>query len=361
MITQTTKLGGSLIKWVLKKKDGRTYERNCNIHNTITKACLNNLFEFNGPGSTVGNNANDYCGANLWITAGGTNNRYGVFNSCALGNGTGTTSVDDTELKTKIGAYSSTKWAGNIFTAKNEANNTLTFQFAHVHTIAENFTIKEIGWFNRIYPDGAYSLSARVQLDEFVDVEAGDTFYTVYQVVMQFALPHAVNLPVLGKAVCLMKEGMYAHSSGYYVAFPYVNWNNVGQKVYESSTYPATHIAYEIGYLTTGNNKLLYYMTTDNNDVTDLSKRPTWNSGNGVSPFAANLHSYTQDSFYRDFELSFNAVNANVYSFVVNGCILRLGEYDENNNFIPNPYYMDKALKFTLRQRISTNLLTPAA
>lgn len=365
MICENIKLGGYLVKWALKKKDGRYYERDCKKHNTITKACLNNLLEFNGPNSVVPNNSNDYAGYNLLWDNGrsGTNTRYGVFNFCALGNGTGGTSLDDTDLKNRVGGYTSTKWNGQYNSSRNTSNNTFSYRMAHTHTITESFTIKEIGWFNRIYPDGAYSLSARVQLDEFIDVEAGDTFYTVYELVLQFPTSHAVDIPILGKAISLQKNAINTGVSGDPYCFAQIfssGYGSIGPS--GNRTCPIILPAYCFGLpnITYLNAYVFNYITTDNANVEVISQLPNWDSY-GQRPFEVNLHAYTQDTFYRDFELSFAAVNATVYSFVVNGCILRLGEYDENNNFVPNPYYMDKALKFTLRQRWSTDLITPAA
>lgn len=357
MITQSTKLGGSLIKWALKKKDGRYIERDCNIHNTITKSCLNNLFEFNGPGTSVTSNINDYNGTNLWVTASGTNGRYGVLNSCALGNGTGETSVNDTQLKNKIGNYTVTKWNGYCGSSHSYSDNVLTTRIGHVHTIADNFTIKEIGWFSRVYPDGIYSLSSRVQLDEFVDVEVGDTFYTVYEIRLQFPKPHSITVPKLGKAITLQKLYKYANVTG--EVFPWINSSGIG-------SYPANGgrndglLAYP-SYVVDAPSltSLFWYLTTDNAQVESLSSNPFFTTQ--TTFIAKSTKSYTLDSFYRDYEISVPAVYVNIYTLCINGCILRLGEYDDNNNFVPNPYYMDKALKFTVRQRISTDLLTPAA
>lgn len=365
MICENIKLGGYLVKWALKKKDGRYYERDCKKHNTITKSCLNNILEFNGPGSVVPNNTNDYYGYNLWWNVGrsGTNTRYGVFNFCALGNGTGETSLDDTALKNKVGDYTTNKWSGQYGSSRNTSNNTFSYRLAHVHTITESFTIKEIGWFNRIYPDGVYSLSARVQLDEFVNVEPGDTFYTVYELVLSFPKSHAVNIPILGKAISLQKNAINTGASGNPPCFPTVPISATGFiGPYGGQSCPIILPAYCFGLSDINNtpNYTFNYMTTDNPNVEVINQLPSWASYN-ISPSEVNLHSYTQDSFYRDFELSYTARNVNIYSFVINGCILRLGEYDENNNFVPNPYYMDKALKFTLRQRWSTDLITPAA
>ena len=356
MICENIKLGGHLVKWVLKKKDGRTYERNCKIHNTITKSCLNNLLEFNGPGSVVPNNSRDYSGANLWVTASGTNGRYGVFNSCALGNGTGETSVDDTALKNKVGTYTTTKWNGYCGSSRSYSDNKLTIRISHVHTITDNFTIKEIGWFNRIYPDGEYSLSARVQLDNFVNVDVGDIFYTVYEIILQFPKPHNITVPILGKAITLQKLYVYSNVSGQ--IFPWINPNGEGDSPLNGGRNDGllSFPSYRCDSISDYN--LFSYLTSDSAVVESLNSNPYYTNQNTL--IEKSVKTYTLDSFYRDYEISVPALYVNIYTLCINGCILRLGEYDENNNFVPNPYYMDKALKFTLRQRWSTDLLTPA-
>lgn len=358
MITQTTKLGGRLVKWALKKKDGRYIERGCNIHNTITKSCLNNLFEFNGPGSVIPNNNNDYLGSNLWVTASGTNNRYGVLNSCALGDGTGETSVNDTSLKNMRGAYTTTKKSGWCGTINDFANNICKIRIAHMHTITDNFTIKEIGWFNRIYPDGVHTMSARVQLDEFIDVEAGDTFYTIYELQIQLTLPYAVTLPILGKAVCNEKLRTLGNSD---FTIPAIDSN--GNGVVGVGNWGSVRMipAYSIGLWGYGSDYSLNYSTLSNNNADNLITNTSWSNNYGVSPISHSVDSYQLDSFYRDYMIELAAPNLSVYAIGVNGCSMRFGEYDGNNNFIPNPFDGSKALRFNMRQRISTDLLTPSA
>lgn len=362
MITDGYKLGGHLVKWALKKKDGRYIEHDCDIHNTITKSCLNNMFEFNGPGSAIGNNknSNDWCAGNLFVTCSGTNNRYGILNSCALGNGIGTTSVDDIALKNQIGDYTTTKKTGVGWSGYTQiyADNIDKVRIGHIHTINDNFTIKEIGWFNRIYPDGAYSLSARVQLDEFVDVEIGDTFYTVYELVIQFAMPHVVTLPYLGKAIALGRVYGRTPSSN----FPLIATDGLGEAIFGSeysdmqANYPAYTFTCTHQYASFHN--MVKYMATDNANVINPAAYLYFTE---CSKSNITLEPYTQDSFYRDFSFEIPVIGTDVYTFVFNNTIYRLGEYDENDTFVPNPYDGTKALKITMRQRISTDLLTPSA
>lgn len=361
MITQTTKLGGRLVKWALKKKDGHYVERNCNVHNTITKACINNMLEFNGPGSHIGSlygNLDDARGVNLFVTGSGNNGRYGVFNSCALGNGTGETSVNDTDLKNKIGNYTVTKWSGYCSSSINSNTNKLYVRIAHIHIITDNFTIKEIGWFNRVYPDGEYSLSSRVQLDEFVDVEVGDTFYTVYELVIQFMMPKDVILPYLGKARALGK--LYGANTYYGQNYPSIRSNGVGLGIdyYMSDACPCNPAyCFESNYNISEWGGPIKYCSTNTN-IDSLNSSPSLDNAGIISK---SVSAYTLDSFYRDMEFSITAPGTTVYAFVCNNTIYRLGEYDENSNFVPNPYDGSKGLKFTIRQRISTDLLTPAA
>ena len=177
------KLGGCLIGYGLKKKNGEftkvIFDKP--IHNTITKHCLNNLLMFNGD-NTLPSNNNGHNVANnesIFVKSANTSERYGVFDHCGLGNGTGTTDVNDTELKNLIGEITRTKKSGSGWcgTTIDSASANIKLRISHTHNITNNFTITEIGWFNRIYPSGEFTLSSRVQLDIPITVENGDTFF----------------------------------------------------------------------------------------------------------------------------------------------------------------------------------------
>ena len=359
MITDGYKLGGHLVKWALKKKDGRCIEHSCDIHNTITKSCLNNMFEFNGPGSSVGGSEADYLAVNFWVSSQSLNSsRYGVFNFSALGDGVGITDVNDINLKHKIGDYTSTKKTGRGWCGSTAiiADNIQKLRIGHTHNITDNFTIKEIGWFNRIYPNGEYSLSARVQLDEFVDVEIGDVFYTVYELVVQLAMPHEVTLPYLGKAIATGRVNGRIEGSN----FPIINTNGYGYSLYGSpySDMQAFFPAYTLGSTTSQFYNMVKYTSSDTDAASNPASQIYFTE---CSKSNIVLEPYTLNTFFRDFNFEIPALYTTVYSFLFNNTVYRLGEYDENDNFVPNPYDGMKALKITIRQRIGTDLLTPSA
>lgn len=155
MFGKNLKIGGCLIGWALKKKDGRYFEKRFEqpIHNTITKSGINNLFEFNGSGGTP-SSAADLYGANWLVASSSTNSRYGIINFSALGDGTGDTSVDDVDLKHRVTDYTATKKSGAGFCGYGYSINDgyVWSRISHEHTISQDFTVKEVGWFNRIYP-----------------------------------------------------------------------------------------------------------------------------------------------------------------------------------------------------------------
>ena len=177
------KLGGSLIGYAIKHNG--TFRKvlfDKPIHNTITKSCLQNLLQWNGSDALC---TTDITGnyLSLFAKSSETSNRYGTFNFSALGNDNTPTTVDDVMLYNQIGSYTSTKMSGDGWCGSTIDGNSaiIRTRISHIHTITDTFTVREIGWFNRIYPDGSYSLSARVVLDKPVNVEPGDEFYSIYQ------------------------------------------------------------------------------------------------------------------------------------------------------------------------------------
>lgn len=108
------KLGGALIGYGIKKRNGEEKKVIFDkpIHNTITKSCLNNLLTFDGTNATPTTNlTGNYL--SLFVKSAQASERYGVFNSSALGDGTGETSVNDTELKHRVTDVTSTKKTGS--------------------------------------------------------------------------------------------------------------------------------------------------------------------------------------------------------------------------------------------------------
>lgn len=360
MFEKNLKIGGCLIGWALKKKDGRYFKKRFErpIHNTITKSCINNLFEFNGSGGTP-SVSNDLYGANWLVAGSGSNNRYGVINFSALGDGTGDTSVDDVDLKHRVTDYTATKKGGDGFFCGygySVNDGYVWSRIAHEHTISNDFTIKEVGWFNRIYPAGAYTMSSRVQLDSPVPVESGDTFYTIYQITFNFVkdAEHVV-LPYFGSAWHVVNGSAYDQNKR---LIPMISTYGYGIETENRAQY-AAYAAHAPIYV--NNTQFGYWGSSYPSNILSpgglvYNPNPSYFTLNSKT-----LKPYVQDSFYRDLEVLIAPPNTPVYVLYLMRDVFRLGDFDENNNFVPNPWDGTKALKFTLRQRISTDLITPTA
>ena len=358
MLSKNIKLGGCLIGWAIKKKDGSFYRHDFNtpIHNTITKSGVNNLFEFNGPGSSVSGSAENQYGTNWLVTWNGSSNaRYGIINSAALGDGTGATTVDDTDLKHRVSDYTTTKqpgsgWCGYGY---NINNGYVWSRVSHIHAISQDFTVKEIGWYNRIYPNGEYTLSARVQLDEPVNVETGDTFYSIYQITFSLcSVAEKVILPHFGTAWHVVNGRAYDDAKR---LIPMISTGGYGLSPETRNGYGAHAPIYSSCC------QFNYWGSNYPSDI--LSPNGTIYSPNSsiFTVTTKTLQPYVQDSFYRDMDVLIAAPGTPVYVLYLMRDVYRLGDFDENNTFVPNPWDGMKALKVTIRQRISTDLLQPTA
>lgn len=379
------KLGGCLIGYGLKKKDG-TFKKvmfDKPIHNTITKHCLNNLLTFDGTNALpTGNYVGNYL--SIFVKSSQTSDRYGVINSCCLGDGTGETSVNDTDLKHRVSAQTTTKktgwgWCGSTI---DQNNACVKMRISHTHAISQDFTVKEVGWYNAINDSGTlnYTLSARVQLDEFIDVENGDEFYSIYELTVTwqgiekfndlagFGGGYEVNgincsdwdighltftrmgLPLIGSDGLPYSGATHGGGSGNGYPRPKV--------------FPVWSINQAIG---PGDFRYQYVCKLN----TDWDKTKAFDSGSKNGNIVTDgskitniaISDYIQDSFRRDFSFVVAAdfFGSDTYGILVNGTLYRFGTFDENDNFTPTPVTINGALRLTVRQSWSTDLLTPAA
>lgn len=370
------KLGGYLVGYGLKKKNGEEnrviFDRP--IHNTITKHCLNNLLTLDGTNAVATTN---FIGnwLSLFFKSTQTSDRYGVFNSCCLGDGTGETSVNDTDLKHRVSNQTTTKktgsgWCGTTFV---DADAQIKIRVSHTHTINSDFTIKEIGWYNAINAGGElnYTLSSRVQLDNFLEVESGDEFYSIYEITVQFQdVERFSDLGGLGGGY---KVNAGKGSNGSYY-FPTINNNGNPVGCGDTANYPqrlpiiwppymvdkkistyssAGHSSIFLG--TSNKNKYKSFISADVFGFFDN----TITSGGGGE--VITYKDYVMDSFRRDYDTLFTCASAytNIYGLVANGTFYRFGDFDENDNFTPRQVTMNGAYKFTIRQSWSTDLLAP--
>lgn len=376
------KLGGALIGYGIKKRNGEEkkviFEKP--IHNTITKSCLNNLLTFDGTNAQPSTNLpGNYL--SLFVKSAQASERYGVFNSAALGDGTGETSVNDTELKHRVTDATSTKKTGNGWSGSSVvlSDAILKIRIAHTHTINENFVVKEIGWYNQKWQELVYSLSARVQLDEGIPVESGDEFYSIYELTIQFQdVERFSDFAGLGVGGYKVNGYQYTDSrlGGPMLdsnCIPYSGVTHVGGS---GSNYPRpkffpvymigkvfgpNDFRYQYFYKVTGDfNKLKPFQTNGIPTFTEPVASPSYNFLQDVV-----IKDYIQDSFYRDFSFTISPgfwvyESSPIYGMIVNGTFYRFGTFDEQDNFTPTPITINSALKITCRQRWSTDLLTPA-
>lgn len=181
----------------------------------------------------------------------------------------------------------------------------------------------------------------------------GDTFYTIYQLTFNFVKDaERVVLPYFGSAWHVVNGSVYNQDKR---LIPMISTAGYGIEAETRSQYAAHAPIYatntQFGYW---GSSYPSNILTPNGSV--YSPNPSWFTIN-----SNNLKPYVQDSFYRDIELVIAPPGVPVYVLYLMRDVFRLGDFDENNNFIPNPWDGTKALKFTIRQRISTDLLTPVA
>lgn len=377
------KLGGALIGYGIKKRNGEEKKVIFDkpIHNTITKSCLNNLLTFDGTNAqpSTSNNIGNYL--SLFVKSSQASERYGVFNSAALGDGTGETSVNDTELKHQVTDATSTKkagagWCGTII--ENE-NAIIKLRISHTHVISENFVVKEIGWYNQKWQELVYSLSARVHLDEGIPVENGDEFYSIYELTIQFQdVERFSDFAGLGVGGYKVNAGIQEYNALYY--FPTIdnNGNPIGcgtsfnNPQWSPVIWPAYMYYKKISTYSNAGKSGIVFGTNDKNKL----KPFTINSGYGFFNVLSNrgavvsaveetftIKDYVTDSFYRDLETLFTFPQSSnqYYGFLCNGTFYRFGTFDEQDNFTPTPITINGALKITSRQSWSTEYLTPSA
>lgn len=379
------KLGGALIGYGIKKRNGEEKKVIFKkpIHNTITKSCLNNLLTFDGTNATPNTNLpGNYL--SLFVKSVQASERYGVFNSAALGDGTGETSVNDTELKHRVTDATSTKKTGSGWSGSSVvmSDAVLKIRIAHTHAISENFTIREMGWYNQKWQELVYSLSARVKLDEGIPVESGDEFYSIYELTIQFQdVERFSNFAGLGVGGYKVNGYQYADNrlGGPMLDTNCIPYSGVTHSGPSGSGYPRPkffpvymvgknfgpdNFAFQYVYKVTGDfNKLKPFQI---NGIPVFTEPP---APYGRAPLGflqdVIIKDYVQDSFYRDFSFTVSPEfwtyeSSPIYGLIVNGTFYRFGTFDEQGNFTPTPVNINGALKITCRQSWSTDLLTPA-
>ena len=374
-----SKLGGYLIGYGIKKKTGEFHKVifDTPIHNTITKACLNNLLVYNGMNSQNAPAYNNSYGHREWCSLfvksknmNGESGRYGVFNYCGLGSGTGTTDVNDTALKNLVGTITDTKktgsgWCGWSF---DNTNAEIKVRVSHTHEISDAFTITEIGWFNREYPSGSFILSSRVQLDHPVTVDSGDTFYSIYEITVSFQDTYSIiDDSWFGKSL-LQTNGIFycSYGNGQLFPFPVIDGNGQGATNNRSGGITGTTAEFPndgrwagFDFAWTNNPNKIILFSANYNKLKPFIYNTTLSKS--TPNYSYTNKEYITDTFYRDVEFTIAQTSGTFYAINILGTIYRFGSFDNGGTFTPEPITDLPAMKLTIRQSWSTDVLQPSA
>lgn len=345
-----------------------------NKHNIIVKNCIDNLLTLDGTNNIATAN---YIGnwLSLFIKSSQTSDREGIFNRCALGSGTGLTSVNDTALKNIKTQLSDTKMAGNNYCGFSITENTIKYRISHQITIDNDFICNEIGWFAS---NNANNLSSRVLLDHGINLITGDTVFVTYEFNVSLQLEEYIN-DLFGLGECYSVNALIYNSSEGCCGLPLINNNGIpyGGCTHSGNSGNRTNAVITPLYMFDS----LFGPKTNSNNGPSFGKTFNWCSTN-VNPngkFNLARDAYWYDSNYKRFNISnivlddyikgsckrqihFNAfandANAQIYSIIANGTAYKFGHY-ENENFVFTPINRNLNLRVTLEQSWATDQFGP--
>ena len=214
------KMEGHLVGYGIIHKDGteeyHTLEKPS--HNKIVKSGINQMLMYNWQthgGYYASNNEtswNDYDERTNFLYPvfyGKLNNHYGCLHFCRRGTNGDATDFNDTDLKSPVGAYTSTLRTNYPYTyTKATKWNEYRIIISHIHEAeAAPITIQEIGYYGRSGIDAenfAYHMFSRIVLDQPVKLLEGEQLITSYCLTCTVSdeIEHIENLGGL--------EGIYA-------------------------------------------------------------------------------------------------------------------------------------------------------
>jgi len=389
MIKDSMKLAGYLVAYGIKHKDGttETHELEVPIHNTITKHMLNSLLEFNGPNeqTQISPDTRSYL---LWTlpysqTSVGNYHRSGSINYGAFGSGTGATSVADTDLKNRTSNIVMTRPAAtdlDPYTSYICTSDTIKMRQSYLfQTVSENTTVNEVGTFHRIEPNGEFKMTARVQLDTPITLVAGDAFFFTYEIWVKFNVgPTLIEVPGIGtvrKTNTVKSSSVGRQSFGRFASFPTAC--KYSEEIMASTGHtklPAYTTFTEGQYNGQAGLNHVIAITSDTitnnglvfgNNLPSITTYYNYDDGVNITP---KIKPYTEDSFYRDYELEFSTLWMpsgaidQIWGLLINGDFYEFGSV-VNDEFVKAPWTRpaNSIIKITMRQSWSTDLLTPSA
>lgn len=379
----SNKLAGYLVCYGVNKKCGKKeeYRLETPIHNTITKSMLNNLLMLNGTNDVSNNIIDAY---SLFVKYSTPNIRTGVINYGAYGSGSGATDVNDTALKNKVSEYSDTRISGAYYNGNyaDSANKVFKIRCSYSFLPAvQTCKIREVGTFHRVEPDGVYSLTARIPLENPIDIDTGDSFYFVYELHISFSQEEIIEIPSINKYL----------RKNFYLAFGNDSWDS-NQNAFPSVTtsgvafipdrysldgfyysnclikFPAYSNWYNGGYAgAIANGMIVVYPDLSNTG----GRGGSFSSSCFIdsTSYQQSVHAtmtiqdYTTNSFKRKHTITLDpqwCPDMDIYAFYSNGECYQFGDMN-NGVFTPSPWHKpnDTTLNVVFSQSWSTDLLTP--
>ena len=389
------KLGGYLVGYGIEKSNGEKYEiwLDNPIHNTITKHFLNDLLQLDRTNAVT----TDIGLTRAWFASPSANYsgvRKGVINFGAVGDGTGSTSVNDTDLKHRITGLSENRKSGTYYngTYINSSQRLLKLRISYNFTNFDaSYSIKELGIYSVV--NDIPLLSSRIQLENAINVESGDSFYFIYELNITFSQEEIIYLPSINKYLRKrFKTGIESPSDNSWTTNNYVygGFAGIGNTGYPNDTYfyrfqyfcavckfPYYYTGTEqLSYYSTYypmsqrivypvlNNSINYSFTPDFKQIGSSNYNISW-ANNSKDYCSRTVLDYVQDSFHRDSIITLNeqwCSDTDIYGFYQNGESYQFGDVIDDV-FTPSAWHKpsDTYLKLTFRQSWSTDLLSPTA
>ena len=376
------KLGGKLLGFDIER-DGikiQTVRFDNPIKNTVVKKCLDNLLMFNGTNSVPTANYVE-AAASLFFNYSSNAGRWGVFNYSALGDGTGNTDVNDTDLKNRITGFTSTRVSGSGYcgTYYDTTNDIIKERIAHSHTIETDFNIREIGYFNRYWGTDIYELSSRIALDAPVPVQTGDVFTSIYEIDIYLQGEELIT-DFFGMGAVRKRNAIKRAANGYGIdgqcSLPTINSSGTVQ--YPSNKGGAAPVFVPVysqrNLLNNYFVDAVVYMVPNVSKVNQFTGHiPSFYCSDGDWYYSNGnvaqrlVKDYTPGNFYRDatYKLSpdWASGSNSIYGLIVNGSVYAFGTLDSSNVFTNAPISKSTLEEWTIttRQSWSTDLLQPSA
>lgn len=431
MINETT-LHGLVVGLGVQHKDGSKDFKWLDkpIHNRIVQSGIDYLLTFNGSNSNYYDMVNyngPNCIYNPWrrMLNGGessTCSYNGALQYMAIGTDGTATEFTNTALGSQVGGYSETPAYSTVpyngFMVETRNTKTLHLRITLQSVAVENATtVREVGWFGKIYGQSVYPMFSRVVLPAPVELAAGEMLIVCYQLNVTLGWDeYELSSSLLSGF--LDSDGNQVRAYSKRIVNNFMTDANIGKWL--SSTYGGGSTTMP-EYIISGNGSGSYNNSTSTNlysnsalNTTDNSQwykyvmmppfvrqtfayntdansygRPSWCllyniSGNNVEPnpsatmvdpdskYNSTIGSYTiadheSGTNYRDISVTVEPSWPNmdygytdVYAVIYNGIVIKFGHYDttdpSNPVWVPKPWRKQygERYEFTFRTQFST-------